>query len=107
MAEDGQLADPFPSPILTQDIPEGLLRHGGVPDEEVLAEVDVGVEDGEGEEQLATVVEGDFARHVLEVATVLEVEQQPVGRDGRHPHTAGEIDDAIHGREELVLEGFH
>ena len=47
---------PRPS-VAPVEVPDGLLRDVGVPDQEVLREADVGPEDREREHQLAQIVE--------------------------------------------------
>ena len=66
MAEDHHHADPPPTALLAQAIPEGFLRHVGVPDDEVLREGHVGVEDRESQQQRPDVIEVRREQHVLE-----------------------------------------
>ena len=107
MAEDDQHADVPPRAVLALHVPERLLRDGGIPDQEVLREMDVGVKHREGEKQRGVVLERGVANDVLERPGFLEKQRDDVNRNQRRPDTAGKVVHAKHGGEPLVLETLH
>ena len=107
MAEDDQHADVPPRAVLALHVPERLLRDGGIPDQEVLREMDVGVKHREGEKQRGVVLERGVANDVLERPGLLEKQRDHVNRDQRRPDTAGKVVHAKHGGEPLILEALH
>ena len=107
MAENEDDSDGPPGAFLAQHVPERFLGHVGIPNHEVLAEVDIRREDREGEEQGAEEVILFRAHRIPKQPLPVQDHGDHVGRSQGHPGAPGKVIDAIHGGEPLVLQGLH
>ena len=105
--EDQDQAQAPPRAVLADEVPEGLLRHVGVPHHEVLGELVVGGKDGEGEKQNPDEIEIIFLQQPRQNPLPLQQNRNDIDRRQSDPRAAREKIDAVNGGEELVLDRLH
>ena len=74
-----------PGTVFADEIPEGFLGHVGVPDDEVLRELDVGGKQREGEEQHAEEIKLIVLQHAGQDALPLQNHRDDIDRRERRP----------------------
>ena len=107
MAEDQKQAYPPPRAVLTNEVPEGFGGHICIPDDEVLRELDVSLEDGERKEQQAQEIKLVVVQHAVEDALALQEHGNEIYRGQGRPGATGEKVHAVNRREPLVLHRLH
>src|SRR5678816_4906631 len=91
MSKDDDQTDVPPAPLFTDDVPEGFFRHIAVPDNEILSKGDVGVKDGEGEQERADKVVLVLVEDIAEDALAVEDHRDDVGGGEHQPNAASKI----------------
>ena len=76
-----------PRAVFADEIPEGFLRHVGVPDDEILRELGVGGKHGEGKEQHADEIKIILLQHARQDALPLQNGGDDIDRRQRDPRT--------------------
>ncbi len=107
VAEDDYHADVRPTPFFADHVPKGFFRHVGVPDDEVLREMDVGVENREGQQQRTDKVKLDLMDDLPQRTLPFQKRGGQIDRGQRHPDAAGKIIDSIHRGKPFMIQGLH
>ena len=107
MPEDNDQSHGPPRASFAHHVPERLLRHIPVPDNEVLRESHIRIKHGESKQHRTDEIILVFVQHIGQHALPIQNHRDDIDCCQGHPHAARKIIDAVHGREPFMLQPFH